>query len=204
MRTAVYGGSFNPIHRGHVHILGEFMERLALDRALLVPAGVPPHKQAPDLAPGEHRAAMCRLAAKALPGRQVEVSAVELDRPGQSFTSDTLARLNELYPGDQLFLLMGEDMFLTVDRWHEAEKILRRAVLCAAPRSPQGLERLKEKARRLEALGARCAVESIPFWDISSTQVRELARQGGELSALVPEGVAEYIRQHEIYGRRQP
>ena len=166
MRTAVYGGSFNPIHRGHVHILGEFMERLALDRALLVPAGVPPHKQAPDLAPGEHRAAMCRLAAKALPGRQVEVSAVELDRPGQSFTSDTLARLNELYPGDQLFLLMGEDMFLTVDRWHEAGEILRRAVLCAAPRSPQGLECLKEKARRLEALGM-----------ISGSQVRVLRKK---------------------------
>lgn len=200
MRTAVYGGSFNPIHRGHVHILGEFMDRLGLDRALLVPAGVPPHKQAPDLAPAEDRLAMCRLAAKELSGRLVEVSDVELNRPGRSFTSDTLALLHEQYPGDELFLLMGEDMFLTVDQWHEAGEILRRAVLCAAPRSPQGLERLREKSRALEALGARCAVEDISFLDVSSTQVRELARRGEDLSPLAPEAVAEYIRRHGIYG----
>lgn len=204
MRTAVYGGSFNPIHWGHVYVLKEFMARLGLGRALLVPAGVPPHKRAPDLAPAEHRLAMCRLAAEELPDRPVEVSTVELERPGRSFTSDTLALLNERYPGDELFLLMGEDMFLTVDQWHEAGEIFRRAVLCAAPRSPQGLARLEEKARRLEALGARCAVEGVPFRDVSSTRVRELARQGADLSALVPERVAEYIRRHKIYGRRQP
>ena len=167
MKTAVYGGTFNPIHRGHIHILGEFMERLALDRALLIPDGAPPHKQALDLAPGEHRLGMCRLdrnrylsldshkskmpqsgehrlgmcrlAAEALPGR-VEVSPIELERPGRSYTSDTLAQLNGLFPGEELYLLMGEDMFLTVDRWHAAEEIFRRAVLCASPRSPAGLE----------------------------------------------------------------
>ena len=198
MRTAVYGGTFNPIHRGHTHILEEFMARLSLDRALLIPDGTPPHKRAQDLAPAEHRLAMCRLAAKELPGR-VEVSDIELLRPGRSFTSDTLAQLNGLCPGEELFLLMGEDMFLTVDRWHEAGEIFRRAVLCASPRSPEGLARLLAKARELEALGARCRVEDIPFWDVSSTRVRELAARGEDISRLVPGPVAEYIEKHRIY-----
>lgn len=198
MRTGVYGGTFNPIHRGHIHILGEFMARLSLDRVLLIPDGTPPHKQADDLASAEHRLAMCRLAAEELPGR-VEVSDMELLRPGRSFTSDTLAQLNGLYPGEELFLLMGEDMFLTVDRWHEAGEIFRRAVLCASPRSPEGLARLLEKSRELEALGARCRVEDIPFWDVSSTRVRELAARGEDVSGLVPGAVAEYMKKHRIY-----
>lgn len=198
MRTGVYGGTFNPIHRGHIHILGEFMARLSLDRVLLIPDGTPPHKQADDLASAEHRLAMCRLAAEELPGR-VEVSDMELLRPGRSFTSDTLAQLNGLYPGEELFLLMGEDMFLTVDRWHEAGEIFRRAVLCASPRSPEGLARLLEKSRELEALGARCRVEDIPFWDVSSTRVRELAARGEDVSRLVPGAVAEYMKKHRIY-----
>lgn len=198
MRTAVYGGTFNPIHRGHIHILGEFMERLALDRALLIPDGAPPHKQARDLAPGEHRLGMCRLAAEELPGR-VEASPIELERPGKSYTSDTLAQLSRLFPGEELYLLMGEDMFLTVDRWHAAEEIFRRAVLCASPRSPAGLERLEAKARELAALGARCRVEDIPFWDISSTQVRKLAARGEDIQGLVPGRVADYIKKYGIY-----
>lgn len=202
MKTAVYGGTFNPIHWGHLHILGEFLARLGLDRALLIPAGEPPHKQAPGLAPAQDRLAMCALAAQALPGR-VEVSPMELERPGKSFTADTLAALAARWPQDSFYLLMGEDMFLTVDQWRRAEEIFRRAVLCASPRSREGLARLREKQRQLERLGARCAVEDIPFWDISSTQVRALAAGGEDIAPLVPAGVAEYIAAHGLY-RAQP
>ncbi len=198
MRTGVYGGTFNPIHRGHLHILGEFIRRLSLDRVLLVPAGTPPHKQAPDLAPAGHRAAMCQLAAGELPG-QVEVTTMELERPGKSYTVDTLEALQDQYPEDRLFLLMGEDMFLTVDSWFRAKRIFGLATLCASPRSPEGLLRLKEKQGQLEALGACCAVEDIPFWDVSSTQVRELAGAGKDVRELVPDGVAEYMKKHRIY-----
>lgn len=199
MRTAVYGGTFNPVHLGHVHILREFMGRLALDRALLIPAGVPPHKQALHLASAEDRVEMCRLAAEEMPELKIEVSTMELDRPGKSFTSDTLAQLNRLCPGDELYLLMGEDMFLTVDKWHDAPGIFRRAVLCASPRSREGMPRLLEKRRELEEQGARCRVEDIPFLDVSSTRVRELAGAGAELSGLVPDRVAAYIRRHGLY-----
>lgn len=198
-RTGVYGGAFNPIHLGHVHILREFIARLSLDRALLIPTGVSPHKQARFLAPAWARAEMCRLAAEEVPEAAVEVSTMELDRPGKSFTSDTLAALKERYPEDEFFLLMGEDMFLTVDGWHEAGKIIELANLCASPRSPDGLRRLREKQAALEALGARCFVEDIPFLDVSSTKVRELAEAGRSLQGLVPMAVARYMEENHIY-----
>ncbi len=201
MRTGVYGGTFNPIHLGHVHILEEFITRLSLGRVLLIPAGIPPHKQAPDLAPGWRRAAMCRLAARALPQGRVEVSLLELERRGKSFTSDTLAQLHQRHPEDELYFLMGEDMFLTVDHWHEAGSIFRLANLCASPRSPDGMEKLLAKKAELEAQGARCFVEDIPFWDVSSTKVRELAAAGESLERLVPPAVAEYIVEQGIYRR---
>lgn len=198
MKTGVYGGTFNPIHLGHLHILKEFTARLGLDRVLLVPAGVPPHKAAPALAPGQDRAMMCGLAVREadLPAR---VSTIELDRPGKSFTSDTLLGFRERFPQDEFFLLMGEDMFLTVDSWHQADTIFRLSSLCASPRSQDGLSKLLKKRQALEALGARCFVEDIPFWDVSSTQVRQLAAQGGGLEELTPRSVADYIRQHRLY-----
>lgn len=199
MRTGVYGGTFNPIHRGHVHILGEFARRLRLDRVLLIPAGIPPHKQPHHLASPAHRVEMCRLAAEELGEIQVIVSRLELDRPGKSFTSETLTALSGLYPEDDFFLLMGEDMFLTVDNWHDAATIFRLACLCASPRSREGFQHLQAKRRALEALGARCRVEDIPFLDVSSTRVRKLAAAGRPLKGLVPDQVAEYIRENGIY-----
>lgn len=198
-RTGIYGGTFNPIHLGHVHILREFISRLALDRALLIPAGTPPHKQAHQLAGADQRVEMCRLAAKEITKARVEVSRMELDRPGKSFTSDTLLALRRRYPADEFFLLMGEDMFLTVDKWHEAGTIFSLANLCASPRSPGGLDALRRKRAELEALGARCFVEDIPFLDVSSTRVRELAARGGSLRGLVPRAVEEYIKKNDIY-----
>lgn len=203
MRIGVYGGTFNPIHLGHTHILGEFMARLRLDQALLIPTGIPPHKQAHALASPQDRAAMCALAAEEVSRERVRVSSIELERPGKSYTALTLRALREEYPGDEIFLLMGEDMFLTVDSWYEAGEIFRLAALCASPRSPEGQKRLLEKKRALEDLGARCFVEDIPFWDVSSTRVRELAARGESLEGLVPPRVAEYIREHQIYRSRR-
>lgn len=199
MRVGVYGGTFNPIHRGHVHILGEFIRRLDLGRVLLIPDGVPPHKRASDLASPEDRLEMCRLAAEELPKGIVTLSTMELERPGKSFTSETLTELHRLYPEDELYFLMGEDMFLTVDKWHDAPTIFRLAVLCASPRSPEGMARLLAKKKELEAMGARCRVEDIPFLDVSSTRVRQLAGAGEDIDRLTPEAVARYIVEKRIY-----
>lgn len=200
MRIGIYGGTFNPIHLGHLHILREFIRRLGLDRVLLVPTGTPPHKNAPALAGEEDRFNMCTLAVKEITEAPVEISRIEFERPGKSYSADTLTLLKREYPEDELFFLMGEDMFLTVDSWYRPEVICQCAALAASPRSEGGLCKLKEKQRVLEEkFGARCFVEDIPWLPVSSTQVRELAGKGESLSGLVPPEVAAYIGAHGVY-----
>lgn len=200
MKTGIYGGTFNPIHLGHLHILREFYHRLSFDRVLLIPTGTPPHKDAPELASKEDRLAMCALAAREGGEVSLELSTIEMDRPGKSYTAQTLEALSKRYPEDEFYLLMGEDMFLTVDRWYRPGTICSLAALCASPRSENGLEKLLRQKEKLEMeFGARCFIEDIPYLPVSSTQVRELAEKGESLKGLVPERVEDYIREHGLY-----
>ncbi len=200
MKTGVYGGTFNPIHQGHVRLLEEFIRRLSLDRVLLIPTGMPPHKQVHALASAQQRLDMCRLAVKGIQGAPIELCEIELLRPGKSYTADTLEELRGLYPEDEFFLLMGEDMFLTVDNWYRPETIMALAVLCCTPRSPGGMEKLRKKEAQLRRdFSARCALEDIPYFPASSTQVRELAARGQGLQGLVPPEVAAYIEKNGLY-----
>lgn len=205
MKLGIYGGTFNPIHSGHIHILREFIRRLSLDRVLLIPTGTPPHKAAPDLAGAEDRLAMCVLAATEITEAPVEVSRIEIDRGGKSYTADTLTALRGEYPTDEFFLLMGEDMFLTVDQWVRPEVICRQAALCVSPRSEDGEKRLLLQKKKLEeSLSARCVIEAIPYFPASSTEIRALAARGKSLSPLVPPEVEAYIAAHGLYREENP
>lgn len=198
MKTGIYGGTFNPIHNGHLHIVEEFRRGLGLDRVLLIPTRVPPHKAAPDLASAGERFAMCRLAAQGKPW--LELSDIEMRREGKSYTAETLEELSVLYPQDQFYLLMGEDMFLTLGRWYRPETIFSLASVCTTPRSPDGLDALRQKA--LEYTGqfqARCFLEHIPYLAISSTQVRQAVARGEDVSGLVPQAVATYMKERGLY-----
>lgn len=198
MKIGVYGGTFNPIHLGHVHILKEFIRRLSLDLALVIPTHVPPHKQAMDLASPENRLRMCDLALEEV--KEAKTSTIELSREGKSFTALTLMTLSQRYPGDRLYLLMGEDMFLTVDRWYRPQTIAELAVLCCSPRSENGLSKLLHKAEELEkSLGARCAVENIPWLPVSSTEIRKRAALGESLAGMVPPRVEAYMKETRLY-----
>lgn len=204
MRLGVYGGTFNPIHLGHVHILKEFIRRLELEKVLLIPAGIPPHKAAPDLVDAQDRLLMCGLAAKGISEVPVEVSSVEIDRAGKSYTADTLSLLHGQNPADELCLLMGEDMFLTVHQWVRPAEICKLAVLCVSPRSEDGMKRLLLQKQRLEAeFAARCKIEDIPYVPVSSTEIRERIRQRRDFSHLVPPEVGEYIAAHGLYREEQ-
>lgn len=198
MKTGVYGGTFNPIHRGHIHLLEEFTKRLSLDRVLLIPTRVPPHKAAPDLASGQDRLQMCRLAVGGRP--HLQISDIEMRREGKSYTAETLEELHDLFPQDEFYLLMGEDMFMTVEQWYRPETIFSLAAVCATPRSLHGMGKLQMKQDEYQArYGARCFLEDIPYLPVSSTQVREWVRRGKDITPLVPERVADYIRERGIY-----
>ena len=204
MKLGIYGGTFNPPHTGHLTAARSALEALELDRLVLLPAAQPPHKVLPPGAPSaEQRLDMTAIAADALllPGR-VEASALELKRPGVSYTADTLRQLREQEPDAQLWLLMGADMFLSFQNWREPDVIARLAGICAFARTPDAPEQaLCAQARRLEReLGARVRlVHSPDIVDISSTRLRALLAAGEGREFLAP-AVYGYIIRKGLYG----
>lgn len=197
MRYGIFGGTFNPVHEGHLHIARAFRKAMGLDTVLWIPTKVPPHKEAEELALPEQRLEMCRLACRGEEGFQV--SGLEIRRGGKSYTADTLEELHRMYPGDTFCLLMGEDMFLTLLNWYKPETILRLAEICAAPRSVGHEARLEECARALREKGAVVFLERIPYLPISSTEIRKAVREGKSIRGKVPAAVEEYIRSYGLY-----
>ena len=195
-RIAIFGGTFNPIHNGHLHIAQQLQKQLRAQRVLFIPTFVPPHKRAPDLAPAEDRLEMCRLACEGTP---FEVSDLEIRRGGPSYTAETLLALKREYPDAELCFLTGEDMFLTLETWYKPDVIYSLATICAAPRSTDGLEKLRAYAEKLARHGAKVILQNIDYLPVSSTMVREAVRQNRAIDALVPAEVARYIRENGLY-----
>lgn len=205
MKIGIYGGTFNPPHLGHITAARAVLELLKLDWLLLIPAGMPPHKALPAGSPTpEQRLEMTRLAGEQLGlGDRVETLDLELRRQGRSFTSDTLRQIKEQYPEAELWLLMGTDMFLTLQTWHAPEEILSLAGIAAFGRTEADTEELFSVQRDYlyrTYPQARIFTLTIPgVVDVSSTKLRErLARgEGGELLAPAVYG---YILREGLYG----
>lgn len=205
MKIGVYGGAFNPPHLGHITAARAVSELLKLDRLLVIPTGRPPHKRLPPgtPAPGQ-RLELARLAAEQTGlGDRIEVLGIELSREGNSYTADTLAWLKERYPRDELWLLMGTDMFLTLQTWHEPERILSLAGVAAFGRTEADTEELFSAQRdRLYRTypQARLFTLTIPgVVEVSSTELRERLAKGGGGNLLAP-AVYGYILREGLYG----
>ena len=205
MKLGIYGGSFNPPHLGHLHAAIAAAKYLELDKLLLIPAGIPPHKQFDE--PGaEHRAAMTGFIAQqaALETHiPVKVSRMEIERGGKSYTADTLRELREKDPDDELWLLMGTDMFLTLQDWYQPEVILDCAGVCAFGRhAADTAEQLEAQRAYLEKRfpGARIRTMTLPeLVEVSSTELRAMLPQGGGAQYL-SEQVYGYILREHLYG----
>lgn len=207
MRIGVYGGTFNPPHLGHMASGRAAMEALELDKLFFVPAAIPPHKKLPaESAGGPERLEMTALMADGLGlamGRGDDVSAIdlELQRPGKSYTADTLAQLHATYPRDELWLLMGSDMFLSLHQWHAPEKIMELAGIAAFARAEaDGLAALNAQAVYLrEQFHASVTIVPLPqITEISSTGLRDALKSGGGEDLWVQ--VYGYILRHDLYG----
>jgi nicotinate-nucleotide adenylyltransferase len=208
-RTAVFGGSFNPIHLGHLLLADELLERLRFDRVVFVPAAAPPHKPAALLAPAAHRYEMVRLAVAGHVG--FEVSDVELRRSGPSYTVDTLDALARR--GDELFLLVGSETFLDLLSWRQPRRLVELARLVVVPRTGSAFDPESAAAQKvLREIGAErfvggdepitpatVAIVHAVSLPISSSDLRARARTGRSLDYRVPEAVAQYIRRHGLY-----
>lgn len=202
MKIGIYGGTFNPIHLGHMEAAKFASEYLRLDKLLLVPAGIPPHKTMEAGAPSpDQRLAMADLAAQAV-GTVARASDVELRREGKSYTLDTLRDLREKYPRTHIYLLMGTDMFLTFHLWREPEEIAKLCTLCAFGRSEKDSETLFDAQRAFlrEKFGAETVMLPLPrIVDISSTRLREELRLGKGREYLDP-AVYGFILMEGLYG----
>ncbi len=207
MKIGIYGGSFNPPHLGHLAAAGAAVAALGLDRLVFIPAGVPPHKELAPGTPGrEQRLEMTRIAAdQLLMPASTLVWDTELYREGKSYTADTLEEAAARWPGDELWLLMGTDMFLTLHHWREPEKLLALAGVCAFGRTERDGEAVFAPQReflRKAYPGARLATITVPgLVDISSTRLRELLVRG-EGREFLPEAVYGYILREKLYGTR--
>lgn len=196
MRRAIYGGSFNPIHNDHIKLALQFAEQFELDKVTMIPTFVTPLKDNSKIAAGEHRYQMCLLATEDYP--QLEVSDIEIRRKGQSYTSETVAAfLNE---DDRLFLIIGADMYVTLDKWHDAPFIFEHATILVAPRGELDYDSLNEKYLEYrESYGCRTLIAHESIGELSATMVREGIASGADVSGMIDPRVLEYIQKHDLY-----
>ena len=202
-RIGIYGGTFNPPHIGHIQAAKQAVRSLGLSRLLVIPDRIAPHKAMPgNSAEPQQRLDMLRIALADCP--EIEVSDIELNREGPSYTYETILQLKRQYPEASLVLLMGTDMFLSFHSWRNPQIILENAMLGVFYRGDKGeTAAIEAKKAEIEANGAVVELVKNPVIQISSTQMRRLLafRCAGE---FLPEGVLDYIRENRLYDTRAP
>ena len=196
LKLGIFGGTFNPIHAGHLLIAQDALEAFDLDKVLFIPSANPPHKEAPDLAAARHRLAMVRLAICG--NRRFDCSDIEIKRGGLSYTIDTIGALQKKLPRAKLYLLIGSDSLNEFHKWREANKLagLCRVVAVLRP----GERKFQFNRKRLPGLRP-LTLRAHPF-AVSSTEIRDRVRTRRSICYLVPEAVAKYIARHSLYRNR--
>ncbi len=193
-RVGVFGGTFDPVHNGHLIMAQEAVTRLGLDRMIFVTAARPYHKRAPDLADVKHRIAMLRLATRGNPA--FEISRLEADAQGPSYTVTTLETLRRTVRGE-LYFLMGQDSLEEFADWRMPERILKLARLVVVPRGEQDLPSLPDPTRR------RVVFVKPPRIGICSSEIRRRLKRGLPVRYWTPDLVLSYLTRHGLYGTRK-
>lgn len=198
MRTGIFGGTFDPVHNGHLFCAREVLHQLRLDRILIIPTGDPPHKIARRITPAEDRLAMLRAAVEG--ETEFAVSDMECRRDHYTYTYDTLTELRRTAdPAEEFYLIIGADTLADVLNWHRSADLFRLCSFAAVKRP--GIEEsvFCRSLRKVTQAGANVVVADVPQIDISSTEIRQAIAAGEEIGAYVPEAVAEYIRRNGLY-----
>jgi nicotinate-nucleotide adenylyltransferase len=197
MRIGIFGGAFNPIHNGHLLLAEQCREQCQLDEVWFVPTRTPPHKTADNLSSGANRLEMIRLATAGIPA--FRASSIELEHNEVSWTVDTLRRVNEKRPDDELFFMIGADSLHDLPTWREPESIAQLATIVAVNRGTQS-EDLDQSLQVLsESIRSRIQLVSIPGVGISSTDIRQRIEQKKSIRYQVPRAIEQYIAEHGLY-----
>lgn len=187
MKIGILGGTFNPIHIGHLILAEEAREKLGLDKIIFVPAYFPPHKDNSDIAPAKERYAMLKLAIKK--NCYLVVSDIEIKRDGRSYTIDTLREFKKIYPQDELYFIIGSDLLNYLDEWKDLEEIIKMVKFIVATRPGYPLEKIPSY------------ISTIPIRavDISGFAIRQAIKENRSFRYLVSEAVFKYILKKRLY-----
>jgi nicotinate-nucleotide adenylyltransferase len=215
-RLGILGGTFNPIHLGHLAAAEEVRDRLKLEKVVFIPSFLPPHKSEEDMPSAVQRHEMIRLAIRGNP--YFTVSDMEIRRGGRSYTVDTIEALRQAHPGSDLYFITGLDSFLEIGTWKDWERLLTRCTFVVLSRegcrfrdiaklgflnAPEheldALDGREQKQALIAAGGMRIYLEQLPFYDISSTDIRMRVRGGRSIKYHLPESVEHYIIDNKLY-----
>ena len=194
MKLGVLGGTFDPIHFGHLRIAEAAIKSVRLDKVIFIPTGIPWLKEGTEITEAKHRIAMVRLATKS--NKFFNVSSMEVDRPGNTYTKDTLVELKRELPiSTQIFFIIGGDSYDSFSKWKEPEVILSLANLVVIKRPGYSWEQFKRIDNVILVEG--------PNLDISGTEIRARVAEGNPLTEMIPKSVEDYIYQHNLYGNKE-
>jgi len=208
-RIGIFGGTFDPVHKGHIAVVKDFARSLGLDTVFIVPASMPPHKPDSPTASADDRLSMLKIAAAGVPF--LRVSDLELRRMGKSYTIDTVIELQGENPGSELYLALGADAFQEISTWHRPEDVAAAVNIVVMTRPgfeidlTSSLTGEMRSSYNLEggilrhASGRQLLPLEVTAVDISASMVREIIAKGGEIKHLVPEGVGDYIVRKGLY-----
>ncbi len=201
-KIAIFGGTFNPVHIGHRHILDAALQAVALDRVFVVPTRIPPHKQAHSLCSGDDRAEMCRLAFADL--KNIEVSDYELNNEGKSYSFYTVQHFKDLYPDAELYFIMGSDMLLSFHEWFRYRDILELTNIISISREDElGREELERYIAEYGLPEEKIVISDAKPIELSSTQLRERLAEGLDCENYLAPAVLEYINSKNLYSNEE-
>ena len=200
MRIGIFGGTFNPPHLGHRHLAEEIKQKAKLDKIIIIPANTPPHKVSKELADGVHRMKMCELL---FSEDFYEISDIELERKGKSYTVDTVNELKKRYPDDELFLIIGADMLMSFDRWYRYEDIISDVKICVIVRDDEvkasDLKAYAKNVLKLDVQKDEIIIADVEPFICSSTDVRKNISLGIDAAEFLPVELYNYARLNLLY-----
>jgi nicotinate-nucleotide adenylyltransferase len=198
MKIGVLGGTFDPVHLGHIRMAEEARDALGLEQVILVPAGQPMSKLNRAITPAEHRIQMLRLVVKDKP--HLAISTIETERPGPSFTIDTIAALQHKYgTGAEIYFILGWDSLEQLPEWRDPARLAAMCRLVAVPRPGYSRPDMKTLERKIPGISKNVIFLEKPNIDISATATREKVARGESIDQLVPGQVGAYIKKHKLY-----
>lgn len=196
LKIAVFGGAFNPVHKGHINLCLECNKVFNFDKILLIPTNIPPHKSADNLASNEDRLSMLKLAIKT--NSLFDVSDIEYHLEGTSYTYKTILELKKLYKNADLYLIVGSDMLRMFDKWYKYEELLDEVTLVVGAREKSEYDELIKIKEKL-VNNKKIEIININVISLSSTQIRESINKNQNISDLIDKDVEKYIYSHNLY-----